>query len=108
LEIISARSIQINNRLLSITFSKSGAILDVQHKKRDEKIRFRTNIIQYGTSKTANHNSGAYIFIPDGNARDVPISNSDLIRIQQGALVSQVNIIHEIYGLQYRLTNTNS
>jgi hypothetical protein len=107
LETIDTKLIEINNRFLSITFSQTGAILDVEHKQRDEKIRFHANLIQYGTSKRSDHRSGAYLFVPDGNARDIPISKNDIIRIQKGRLVSQVNIIHEMYGLQYKLTNIN-
>jgi hypothetical protein len=35
------------------------------------------------------------------------MGNHDLIRIQRGPLVNRVDILHEMYGLQYELTNTN-
>jgi len=107
MEIIDTKIIEINNRFLSIKFAKSGAILNIQHKNLDENIRFHTNIISYGTSKQSDHHSGAYLFIPDGNARDIPMSDYDFIRIQRGPLINQIDIIHEIFSLQYELTNTN-
>jgi alpha-mannosidase II len=84
-----------------------GSLLSVQHLKHDEKISFTSNAIHYGTSAQPDHNSGAYLFLPDGDAKDIPMGNHDLIRIQRGPLVSRVDILHEMYGLQYKLTNTN-
>jgi hypothetical protein len=107
MEVIDSKAIEISNRFLSILFSKNGAILNVRHKKLDENIRFHTNIISYGTSKQSDHHSGAYVFIPDGHAKDIPMSNYDFIRIQQGPLNHRIDIIHDIIGLRYELTNTN-
>jgi hypothetical protein len=106
-EIINTKVFEISNRFLSIKFSKNGAILNIQHKKLDDNIRFHTNIISYGTSKQSDHRSGAYLFIPDGNAQDIPMSNYDFIRIQRGPLINRIDIIHEILSLRYELTNTN-
>lgn len=88
-------------------FSKTGAILNVQHKHLDEKLRFHTNIIRYGTSRKSGGHSGAYLFIPDGTAQYVPIDDDAVVRIERGPLVNRINIIHELYSLQYTLTNTN-
>ncbi|CAF3772610.1 unnamed protein product [Rotaria sp. Silwood1] len=107
LELIDKKTIKLNNRFLSVSFSKTGALLSVQHLKHDEKVSFTTNVIQYGSSMQTDHNSGAYLFLPDGEAKDIPTSNHDLIRIQRGLLVSRFDILHEMYGLQYKLTNTN-
>ncbi|CAF3632237.1 unnamed protein product [Rotaria sordida] len=105
--VINTKGFQIDNRFLSIIFSKNGVLLNVQHKKSDENLRFHTNIIRYGTLKQSDHHSGAYLFIPDGIAQNIPTSNYDLIRIQRGPLISRVYINHELYSLQYKLTNTN-
>jgi hypothetical protein len=107
MKVIRTKTIQINNRFLSIIFSKNGAILNVQHKERDENIRFHTNVIRYGTSKQSDHHSGAYLFIPNGNAENIPVSIHDLVRIQRGPLINRVDVIHELYALRYKLTNTN-
>jgi hypothetical protein len=98
---------EISNRFLSVLFSKSGAILNVQHKHLDENIRFHTNLISYGTSKQPDRHSGAYLFIPNENAQDIPISNHELIRIQRGPLIHRVDIIHQLVVLRYELTNSN-
>ncbi|CAF1276065.1 unnamed protein product [Rotaria sordida] len=107
LELIDKKTIKLNNRFLSVSFSKTGSLLSVQHLKHDEKISFTTNVIHYGTSTQSDHNSGAYLFIPDGEGKDIPMTNHDLIRIQRGLLVSRFDILHEMYGLQYKLTNIN-
>ncbi|CAF2687357.1 unnamed protein product [Rotaria sp. Silwood2] len=107
MSLIDTKVFQIENRFLSILFSKNGVLLNVQHKKFDEKLRFHTNIIRYGTSKQSDHHSGAYLFIPDGKAQYVSASDYDFIRIQRGPLISRVHLNHKLYGLQYKLTNTN-
>ncbi|CAF0800037.1 unnamed protein product [Rotaria sp. Silwood1] len=107
ISIIDRKKFQIENRFLSITFSKNGVLLNVQHKNFDEKIRFHTNMIRYGTLKESDHHSGAYLFIPDGTAQYISTSNYNFIRIQRGPLVSRVYLNHELYGLQYKLTNIN-
>jgi len=107
MEVINTKMIEISNRFLSIKFSKNGAILNIQHKKLDENIRFHTNIISYGTSKQSDHHSGAYLFIPDGNGQDISMSNYDFLRIQRGPLINRIDLIHELFGLRYELTNTN-
>ncbi len=107
LELIDGQNIKLKNRFLSISFSKTGQLRSVEHLKHEEKISFVTNVVRYGSSVDSDHNSGAYLFLPDGEATDIPIGDHDLVRIQRGALVSRVDILHEMYGLQYRLTNTN-
>jgi alpha-mannosidase II len=107
LEVNDKKIFKLMNRFLSISFSKTGSLLSIQHLKHDEKILFTTNVIRYGTSTEPDHNSGAYLFLPDGEAKDIPMGNHDLVRIQRGPLVSRVDILHEMYGLQYKLTNIN-
>ncbi|CAF2556746.1 unnamed protein product [Rotaria sp. Silwood2] len=107
LELIDKKEIKLNNRFLSVSFSKTGALLSVQHLQHDEKISFTTNVIHYGTSTQTDHNSGAYLFLPDGEAKDIPMGDHDVIRIQRGLLVNRVAILHEMYALQYKLTNIN-
>jgi len=107
LELIDGENIKLNNRFLSISFSKTGQLRSVEHLKHEEKISFLTNVVRYGSSVDSDHNSGAYLFLPEGEATDIPIGDHDLVRIQRGPLVSRVDILHEMYGLQYRLTNTN-
>jgi hypothetical protein len=107
MSLIDPKMMEINNPFLSILFSKNGAILNVQHKKLDNNIRFHTNLISYGTSKQSDHHSGAYLFIPNGHAQDIPISNHEFIRIQRGPLIHRIDIIHQLVTLQYELTNSN-
>lgn len=107
MEIIDKKVIEISNRYLSIKFSRNGAILNVKHKKLDENIRFHTNIISYGTTKKSDHHSGAYLFIPNGNAQDIPMSDYQFIRIQRGLLIHRIDIIHKLFSIRYELTNIN-
>ncbi|CAF0778226.1 unnamed protein product [Adineta steineri] len=106
-ELNTQETIQLNNQFLSIKFSKNGTLNNIEYLKTNKKLSFQTNVIHYGTTKQADHNSGAYLFLPDGEAKNIPPGPHDLIRIQRGPLISRVDILHEIYGLQYKLTNIN-
>jgi hypothetical protein len=81
--------------------------LNIHHLQHDEKMSFKTNVVHYGSSSQTDHNSGAYLFIPNGDAQEIPLGTHDIVRVQRGPLVSRVEILHEVYGLQYKLTNTN-
>lgn len=107
IEFINEKFVDIDNRFLTITFAKSGALLNLQHKRFNGKLRLHTDIIHYGTTKKSDSHSGAYLFIPDGDAQYTPMRDYDSIRIQRGPLVTRVIINHKLYGLQYKLTNTN-
>ncbi|CAF3343113.1 unnamed protein product [Rotaria socialis] len=106
-EITDKKLIKLSNRFLSASFSKAGGLRSVQHLQHDENVSVRLNPIRYGTSMNTDHNSGGYLFLPNGEAEDIPMGDHDLVRIQRGPLVSRVEILHEMYGLQYKLTNTN-
>jgi hypothetical protein len=107
MDITNGDNIKLNNRFLSLSFSQSGALQSVEHLTHQETISFVTSVIRYGSSTQADHNSGAYLFLPDGEAKEIPMGTHDLVRIQRGPLVSRVEVLHEMYGLQYKLTNTN-
>ena len=105
--VVTKKILKLENRILSIHFSKTGSLLHVERLNDNDKMSFTTNVVRYGTSAQSDHNSGAYLFLPDGNARDIPMGDHDLIRIQRGPLISRLNILHSIYGLQYKLTSVN-
>ncbi|CAF0930355.1 unnamed protein product [Adineta ricciae] len=108
LDLVNENEIKLNNRFLSLSFSKDGVLQTVKNLKSNEEISFVTGVIRYGSSSQSDHNSGAYLFIPDGEAKEVAMGSHDLVRIQRGPLVSRIEILHELYGLQYKLTNINS
>ena len=97
----------LENRFLAVNFSKTGGLQSVHQLPHDEKISFTSTVIHYGSSQQSDHNSGAYLFIPDGEAKEIPMGIHDLIRVQRGPLVSRVDILHEVYALQYTLTNVD-
>lgn len=101
------KSVRLNNRFLSIRLSTDGTFQSIHHLGHNEKISFQTQMIRYGTSEHADHNSGAYLFLPNGEGKEVPMGSNDFIRVQRGPLVSRIYVLHELYGIQYQLTNTN-
>ena len=105
--IIEKKSARLSNRFLSIRLSKSGTFLNIHHLQHNEKVSFNPQMIRYGTSEHSDHNSGAYLFLPNGEGKEIPLGSNDFIRIQRGPLVSRIHVLHEMYGVQYQLTNTN-
>ncbi|CAF0836527.1 unnamed protein product [Didymodactylos carnosus] len=100
----TGKVIKIENDYLTCKFSKHGVLLSIQ--QLQEKMRFNVNVIRYGTNPSSN--SGAYLFLPDGPGQEVPASSKNIIvRVQHGNLVSRVDVLHELYGLQYKLANIN-
>jgi len=108
ISLISTNDLIISNRIYSILFSKTGAILNLYHKIFDENLRFHTNMISYGSSKQSDHHSGAYLFIPNGHAQDIPMDNYQFFRIQRGKLIDRLDLIYDMFILTYQLTNINS
>jgi hypothetical protein len=105
--VIDNATVQLTNRFLSVRLSRTGTFVDIHHREHDENIPFNTNVIRYGTSTQSERNSGAYLFLPDGDGKEIPMGQHDLIRIQHGPLISRIDILHEMYGLYYKLTHTN-
>ena len=105
--VVTKKIVKLENRILSIHFSKTGSLLHVDRLKDNDKLSFTANVVRYGTSAQSDHNSGAYLFLPDGDAKDIPMGDHDLIRIQRGPLISRLNILHATYGLEYKLTSVN-
>lgn len=101
------KSIRMNNRFLSIRLSTDGTFQSLEHLEHNEKISFQTQMIRYGTSEHSDHNSGAYLFLPNGEGQEVPMGTNDFVRVQRGPLVSRIHVLHEMYGIEYQLTNTN-
>lgn len=107
INIIDKKNVKLSNRFLSISFSKAGSFLHVHHLEHNEKVSFNAQVISYGTENRGERNSGAYLFLPDGDGKEIPMGPNDRIRIQRGPLVSRIDLLHEMYGLQYKLSHTN-
>ena len=66
-------------------------------------------MVRYGTSARSDGHSGVYLFIPDGEAHEVSVDPTRLlVRLQRGPLLTQLDVVHEIYALQYRLAQGGS
>ena len=107
INIIDKKNVKLSNRFLSISFSRAGSFLHVHHLEHNEKVSFNAQVIHYSTENRGERNSGAYLFLPDGDGKEIPMRANDRIRIQRGPLVSRIDLLHEMYGLQYKLAHTN-
>ncbi|CAF1076270.1 unnamed protein product [Didymodactylos carnosus] len=101
----TTKAITIENNYLICTFSKSGLLLNIKRQQHQKKTKLNVNIIRYGTDSKSN--SGAYLFLPDGVGKEVPSDSDVIVRIQHGKLVSRVDVLDKLYGLQYKLANTD-
>ena len=101
------KSVRLTNRFLSIRLSADGTFQSIHHLEHNEKISFQSRMIRYGTSEQSDHNSGAYLFLPNGEGTEVPMGANDFVRVQRGPLLSRIHVLHEMYGVEYQLTNTN-
>ncbi|XP_059140464.1 alpha-mannosidase 2x-like isoform X2 [Physella acuta] len=61
--------------------------------------------IQYGT-RLANDKSGAYLFLPDGDAKPLLTSGPVLIRVIRGTLISEVHVITQYIQHVIKLHNS--
>ena len=107
MDILNEETVEFSNKFISIGLSKTGNLLHFHHLEHNEKILFNIDAIHYGTRNENDRNSGAYLFIPDGEAVNIPIGPNDLVRIQRGPLTSRIEILHEMFVLQYQLSHTN-
>lgn len=105
---IDDQIVRISNKQISLSLKNNGKFVEVHHLEHDEKISFDVTPIHYGTSRDSDRNSGAYLFIPDGEAREIPMGVNDIVRIQRGPLSSRVEILHEMFALQLQLSETMS
>ena len=90
-----------------MTFSSTGAIVTIEDRENEAKLRFNARAISYTTSRFLSPHSGAYLFIPSGDAEEISRSAEHLVRFQRGPMIDRLGLIDRIYALQYRLTNVN-
>ncbi|KAK0067830.1 alpha-mannosidase 2x [Biomphalaria pfeifferi] len=89
----SEADFKLETKFLECTFSGStGLLKSVKTLSNGELYKSEMEFIQYGT-KMANEKSGAYLFLPDGEAKPLLLSKPSLIKIVQGPITSEVHIL---------------
>ncbi|ESO95060.1 hypothetical protein LOTGIDRAFT_188902 [Lottia gigantea] len=82
----------IENDYLKVTFSKSTSLITSIYDK-DEEVEHQTKVefVEYTTRRTGDK-SGAYLFLPEGEAKVMLYRLPPLTRIIRGPIASEVNV----------------
>ena len=94
----NAKPIVIENSLLKATFSGSRGLLESVL----DKATGNTTKINIDFQAYLSQGSGAYLFLPNGRARSIT-GKTQLTRIIQGPLVSEVQVLHQFFQHRVRL-----
>ncbi|KAM4809146.1 alpha-mannosidase 2 [Rhinophrynus dorsalis] len=82
--------ITIENSYLNLWFSGSTGLLKKMKRKEDGKMhQVKVDFTWYGTTNNRDK-SGAYLFIPDGEAKPYVISDPPVVRVSHGSIFSEV------------------
>ena len=85
----------LRNMYIEANFDVDGCLSSVTHLSSRNTNRLAIHFVRYGTRSGRNGQSGAYLFLPDGEAqRIIPNLNDPLthVRIIRGSLRAQVQI----------------
>ena len=108
---LTGASFTLSNSFLSADFSEQGLLQSITSRINGEKRQTKLQLVQYTPKKRLNAHrsnedgSGAYLFIPDGNAT-LKTFYKPLVVVVEGHLKSTVNV-HQPW-LRHRLILQNS
>ncbi|KAH9509722.1 Alpha-mannosidase 2x [Bulinus truncatus] len=97
---------KLETKFLECSFSgTSGLLKSVKTLTNGEVYKSEIEFIQYGTTM-AKEKSGAYIFLPDGEAKPLLTSKPLLIRIIKGPITSEAHVVTQYIQHIARLHNS--
>ncbi|XP_060617870.2 alpha-mannosidase 2 [Anolis sagrei] len=102
--------IMLENTYMKIWFSgHSGLIEKVNTKEDNKNYRVKLEFVWYGTTSNRDK-SGAYLFLPDGDAKPYVFSDPPIIRVTHGRIFSEVTTffhhmthtvrLYKVHGLE--------
>ncbi|XP_072174390.1 alpha-mannosidase 2x-like isoform X1 [Diadema setosum] len=97
--------LMIENAALQAMFSTSGMLKSVVTKADKKKTGVEIEFMTYGTTRDK-QKSGAYLFLPDGEAQALDSSAHVPIRVTQGPLITQVEVMFYCVKHTIALSNT--
>lgn len=104
--VTSESDFKLETKFLEGTFSGStGLLKSVKVLSSGETFRSELEFIQYGT-RMANDKSGAYLFLPDGDAKPLLTSRPNIIKIIKGPITSEVHVSTQYIQHVMRLHNS--
>lgn len=102
----SPKEFSLQNNNISVAFNKNGLLKAIIIKKPDNivTIPIHLSFVRYST-KQGRDKSGAYLFLPDGEAQEIKITNTK-VTIVEGKIMSQVII--KFPNVEHSVTIYNS
>ncbi|OCU02259.1 alpha-mannosidase 2 [Xenopus laevis] len=94
----------IENSYLKLWFSSSGLLEKIQSKEDGKTHSVKVEFIWYGTTNSRDK-SGAYLFLPDGEAKPYIHADPPVVRVTHGSLFSEVVVFFKHLTHTVRLYN---
>ncbi|XP_041356450.1 alpha-mannosidase 2x-like isoform X2 [Gigantopelta aegis] len=101
---MESEEFHIENHLIKATFAKDTGLLKSVVKADGSVHTLNLTFVMYGV-KNAKEKSGAYLFLPDGEAKPMIVSHP-LIRIIRGPIVSEVHVLIQYVEHVVRLSSS--
>ena len=94
----SGSHIELKTKHTTARFNKQSGFLEQLLQTKNGRVKsteIAVEFMQYGVGRGKDHNSpsGAYLFMPDGDARSYSNGAASTVRVIQGELVSQVDVV---------------
>lgn len=96
--------ITIENSFIKLRFGQSGLMEEMINKEDGKRHEVKVQFSWYGTTSKKDK-SGAYLFLPDGEAKPYVYTTLPLIRVQRGKFYSDVTCFFEHVTHRVRLYN---
>ncbi|XP_076980368.1 alpha-mannosidase 2x isoform X3 [Tamandua tetradactyla] len=95
----------LSSRYLQAGFSGlTGLLKSIRRVDEEQELRVDTEFLVYGT-RTSKDKSGAYLFLPDGEAKPYVPKEPPVLRVTEGPLFSEVAAYYEHFHQVLRLYN---
>ncbi|XP_037022941.2 alpha-mannosidase 2 [Artibeus jamaicensis] len=96
--------ITLENSFIKLRFGQSGLMEEMISKEDGKRHEVRVQFSWYGTTSKKDK-SGAYLFLPDGEAKPYVYTTQPLVRVQRGRFYSDVTCFFEHVTHSVRLYN---
>ncbi|BFZ14084.1 hypothetical protein BsWGS_17122 [Bradybaena similaris] len=101
----SESDFNLDTNFLSASFSSRGLLKSVKSLVSGQTFKSQMDFIQYGTVRALDK-SGAYLFLPDGDATPLLNTKPSMVRIIKGPITSEVHVITQYVQQVVRLHNS--
>ncbi|RXN22555.1 alpha-mannosidase 2x-like isoform X1 [Labeo rohita] len=102
---VDAQPFYIQSQSLTLGFSGTTGLLESIRRKDDpQEVRVQIQFLTYGT-RPSKDKSGAYLFLPDGNAKPYSQREAPIVRVVEGPLFAEVVAHYQHFQQTVRIHN---